>query len=100
MSSHGIVLTASSAALFDDVPFTEELSPLLEIAAAVVNAGYAGVRVIEFQLINGRYVHILQVQETTPEGEYLAELSALQKRGKPLPTFQKALATLQRRSKC
>ena len=97
MSGRSILLTSSHADLFDEIPFTEALSPLMEITAAVINAGYKGVRVFEFQLINGRFVQLLQVRESTPEGEYVAELSALQKRGKPLPTIQRALATLARR---
>lgn len=93
-----LVLTSSQAGLFDDIPFTPELSPLFEIAAAVINAGYEGVRVFEFQLMNGRYVQQLDVQKSTPAGRYMAEPAKREKAGKPLPTKHDALATLKRRS--
>jgi hypothetical protein len=98
MSGPSILLTSSQAGLFDDLPFTEALCPLMEITAAVVNAGYPGVRVIEFQLMNGRYVQRLDVQKSTPAGRYMAELAKREKAGKPLPTIHEALATLARRS--
>ena len=97
MSGPSILLTSSHADLFDEIPFTEALSPLMEITAAIINAGYQGVRVFEFQLINGRFVQALQVQESTPAGKYLSRLERARKQGKALPTIEEALATLARR---
>lgn len=100
MTVDSVILTSSHRGVFDGVPHYQGVAPIMLIAAAVINAGFDGVRVIEFQLINGRYVQLLEVQESKPAGRYLAKLAAGEKRGKTLPKIHEVLATLARRSKC
>lgn len=94
MITPSVLLTSSHADLFDSIPFTHELSPLMNIAAAVINAGYQGVRVFEYQLANGRYLQTLQVLESSHEGKYLTKLAAITKKNGTLPSADDALAHL------
>lgn len=58
------------------IPHTDDLHPILLIAAAVINAGYHGVAVDELKLSSGRFVQHLEVDLATPEGQILQGLSA------------------------
>ncbi len=53
---------------------SDELSPIMLIAAAVMNAGYDGVIIDELRMANGRYFHALNTNMATPEGRILADL--------------------------
>jgi hypothetical protein len=55
----------------DALPHHDTIHPLLDIAVAVINAGYAGVRIDECRLSNGRYMQCLNVNHATPEGRIL-----------------------------
>ena len=55
----------------DALPHHDTTPPLLDIAVAVINAGYAGVLIDEYRLSNGRYIQCLSVKHATPEGRIL-----------------------------
>jgi hypothetical protein len=69
----------------DSLPHTDDLSPIMLIAAAVINAGYAGVIVDEQRMANGRYFQALNTDIATPEGKILCELSKLDPAVLPTP---------------
>lgn len=79
----------------DDIPHSNDLPPMMAIAAAVMNAGYTGLAIDEMKMSNGRYFHALDVDLATPEGRLLQELSHQFACGKELPNIQVVLADLQ-----
>ena len=78
----------------DCIPHFDDIPPLLQIAAAIIQAGYAGVIVDEKQLSNGRFVHCLSTNSTTPEGRILAGVSVAHSAGKPLPSTADVMAAI------
>jgi len=92
MSETSVFLTTSHRCVFDGVPHYQGVAPIMQIAAAVSEAGYEGVRVLEIQHCDGRYIQILQTNHATPEGRYLSKLAAFTKKNKALPSLHQALA--------
>lgn len=78
----------------DCIPHFDDTPPLLQIAAAIIQAGYAGVIVDEKQLSNGRFVHCLSTNSATPEGRILAGVSVAHNAGKPLPATAAVMAAI------
>jgi len=70
----------------DCIPHFDDTPPLLQIAAAIIQAGYAGVIIDEKQLSNGRFVHCLSINSATPEGRILAGISVARSSGNALPS--------------
>lgn len=81
----------------DDIPHTDDLSPIMLLAAAVISAGYAGVVVDELQLTSGRYVQSMDVNLATHEGVLFQELSSVAMSGATLPSAQAVLSMLAQR---
>jgi hypothetical protein len=81
----------------DDVPHTDDLSPIMLLAAAVISEGYAGVAVDELQLTSGRYVQSMDVNLATHEGVLFQELSSVAMSGGTLPSAQAVLTMLAQR---
>lgn len=79
----------------DAIPHTVDLHPIMEIAVAVLNAGYAGLAIDELKLSNGRYAHALDVDLATPEGQLFQELSRLADSGEGLPNVPAVLDALE-----
>ena len=69
----------------DAIPHTDELSPLIQLAVEVINAGYTGVAIDELELKNGRFVQSLEVDLATPEGMVIQKLSTTLEEGRMLP---------------
>lgn len=67
------------------LPHSDDLNPLMLIAAAVINAGYAGVVVDECRMENGRNFQALNTNIATPEGRILAVLCKLDPVKLPTP---------------
>lgn len=79
----------------EDIAQTDDLHPIIKIAAAVINAGYLGVAVDEMKTADGRYVQALDVDLATPEGRMLQTLSNLFQQGIKMPEAQTVLDGLQ-----
>ena len=56
------------------LPHTDDLSPIVKIAVAVLNAGYEGLILDEHPMANGRYFQAINVNLATPEGRTLKKL--------------------------
>jgi len=69
----------------DDIPHTDDLSPILLLASAVISAGYAGVAVDELKLSDGRFVQSVDVNLATPEGKIFQKLTSALESGRTLP---------------
>jgi len=80
----------------DFIPHFDDTPPLMQIAAAIIEAGYAGVIVDEKQLSNGRFVHCLSTNSATPEGRILAGVSLAYSAGNPLPSTAVVVAAIRR----
>lgn len=78
----------------DCIPHFDDIPPLLQIAAAIIQAGYGGVTIDEKQLLNGRVIHFLSTNSATPEGRILAGVSLANSAGKPLPSTAAILAAI------
>ena len=78
----------------DLVTHFDELPPLFDIVAAVMNPGYKGVVVDEKRLANGRFMHCLSVVHGTHEGNVIQDLMTVANTGKPLPSVDCVLAQL------
>jgi hypothetical protein len=72
----------------DNVPHHNDMPPILEICASVLNAGYKGIAIDERRLANGRYFHVINSDMNTPEGVYINELVKLQERMEELPACE------------
>ena len=68
-----------------DIPHTDDLSPILLLAAVVISAGYAGVAVDELKLSDGRFVQSVDVNLATPEGKIFQKLTSALESGRTLP---------------
>ena len=79
----------------DDVPHTDDLSPLMQIAVALFAAGYTGIAVDELKLSNGRFIRSLDADLATPEGRVIQDLWSIEKFGGSLPAAQTVLDWLQ-----
>lgn len=69
----------------DSLPHTDDLSPIMWIGIAVINAGYKGVIIDEQQMANGRYFQALNTNYATPEGRVIAALCGLDPAMLPTP---------------
>ena len=65
---------------------TDGLLPLLKLAVAVINAGYAGVRVDEQRMSNGRYFQALNLDSASPEGKIFQRLGEVHAARVSLPS--------------
>jgi hypothetical protein len=81
----------------DGILHTDDLPPIMLLAAAVISEGYAGVAVDELQLDSGRYVQSLDVNLATHEGVLFQELSSVAMSGGTLPSAQAVLNMLAQR---
>jgi hypothetical protein len=79
----------------EDIAQTDDLHPIIKIAAAVINAGYLGAAVDEMKTADGRYVQALDVDLATPEGRMLEALANLFQQGIKMPEAQTVLDGLQ-----
>lgn len=64
---------------------TDDLSPIMNIAVAVISAGYQGVVIDQHRMENGRYFQALNTNIETPEGRILACLCDLDSSDLPSP---------------
>ena len=67
------------------LPHSDDVNPLMLIAAAVINAGYAGVIVDEKRLACGRILQALNTNIATPEGRILTALYEVEPAKLPTP---------------
>lgn len=91
------VLSRSGERLIvDPDDFTQEgnLSPLMQIAVAILRAGYGGIAVDAAELRNGRVICSVDADLATPEGRLIQELSSIEKSGWKLPAAKTVLARL------
>jgi hypothetical protein len=70
----------------DALACSEELSPLMELAAAVILTGLKGVRVDEQRRPNGTYLQAVDLDTATPEGQVFERLFQLHAVGRSLPS--------------
>lgn len=77
------------------VPHHEGLNPLMQLAAAVLDAGYTGIAVDELKLQTGRILQSLEVDMATPEGQIFKVLSEIAQSGGELPVPQAVLNGLE-----
>jgi hypothetical protein len=80
----------------DAIPHTDDLSPLMHLAAEVIKAGYSGVAVDELRLQNGRFVLSMDVDLESPEGLVMRRLSLALDEGRPLPNAPTVLEAIRR----
>ena len=80
----------------DCMPHFDQKPTLLQIATALINAGYKGVIIDEIRLSNGRYMHCLSTFLTTPEGRMITEISNALNLGEPLPSIEFFLNSIRR----
>lgn len=80
----------------DAIPHSDDLSPLIKLAVAVINKGYRGVAIDELKLKNGRYVYSLEGDLATPEGAVMQKLSTALDEGRPLPNAATVLEAIRR----
>ena len=78
----------------DAVPHADEPNSLIQIAAAVMRAGYAGVMIDETQLSNGRFIHYLSVNTKTPEGIVMKRLGNDFDLGRSIPSESDVLSLI------
>ncbi len=76
------------------LPHTEQLSPLMEIAAAVIWTGIKGVRVDQQRMAKGRYLQPMDVNIETLEGQILQRLGQLHAAGQVLPSARAVLSMI------
>ena len=81
----------------DDIPHTDGLSPIMLLAAAVINAGYGGIAVDELRLTSGRYVQSMDVNIATHEGVLFRELSSAAMSGGAFPSAEEVLNILEQK---
>jgi hypothetical protein len=78
----------------DTVPHSDDLHPLLKIAAAIISAGYDGVAVDEIRLSTGRYIQSIDANLATPEGSILQSLEHIMDSGGVLPDPASVVAAI------
>ena len=81
----------------DTTPQIEDHTAMVDIAVAVVNAGYAGVVFDKKQLTNGRFILVISTNQATPEGLIIEELSVASASGMTLPPMESVLREIKRR---
>ena len=81
----------------DAVPHFEDHPPVIDIAIAVTNEGYAGVVFDEKQLFNGKVLLVMSTNQSTPEGQIIEELSVASASGMTLPPMESVLREIKRR---
>jgi hypothetical protein len=69
----------------DALSHTDDISPIMLIAAAVMRAGYDGVIIDQYRMANGRYFQALNANSATPEGRILAALCKIDPSQLPSP---------------
>ena len=80
----------------DAIPHSDDLSPIMQLAAEVIKAGYEGVAIDELKLKNGRYVYSLEADLASPEGLVIQKLTAAVDEGCPLPSAPTVLEVIRR----
>jgi hypothetical protein len=78
----------------DALSHTDDISPIMLIAATVMRAGYDGVVIDQYRMANGRYFQALNTNSATPEGRVLAALCKLDPA--QLPPSQDVLEMIRR----
>jgi hypothetical protein len=79
----------------DDLEHSDSTPHVIRIAAAMVKAGYKGVKLDEFKMANGRWLHVPNVCRSLPGGALLAELLEDHKLGKSLPSIADVMVKLE-----
>jgi hypothetical protein len=64
---------------------TDDLSLIMNIAVAVIRAGYDGVVIDQHRMTNGRYFQALNTNIATPEGRILTDLCKMDPAALPTP---------------
>lgn len=77
------------------VPHHDGLHPLMQLAAAVLDAGYNGIAVDELKLETGRILQSLEGDMATPEGQIFKVLSEIAESGGNLPVPKAVLDSLE-----
>jgi hypothetical protein len=80
----------------DELIHYDEISPLLKLAIAVINSGYQGIAVDELKRKNGRYVHSMDADISTPEGQVIQKLAQAHEEGRQLPEVTVVLDAIAR----
>jgi hypothetical protein len=78
----------------DTLSHSDDLQPILLIAAAIIVAGYKGVAIDEIRLANGRYLQAIDVNKSTPEGAILERLQRIANLGGVLPDSETVVASI------
>ncbi len=78
----------------DHLPASEDQEELNNIAIAVINAGYQGIKIDESRFSNGKYVQVIAGRLDTPEGVLLQHLKEAFERNEQLPSPELVLARL------
>ena len=95
--SMGIYLNRNGGVdMFDPnhLPASEDQEELNNIAIAVINAGYQGIKIDESRLSNGKYVHAIAGRMDTHEGVLFQYLKQAFERNEQLPSPEHVLACL------
>ncbi len=69
----------------EKLPHTDGLAPIMQIAVAIINAGYKGVVIDSHRMANGRYFQALNVDLSTLEGRFLKLLELTNRSAWPSP---------------
>ena len=80
----------------DEIPRNDDLAPIMQLAAAVINRGYKGVAIDELKLKNGRYVHSMEADIATPEGQVIQKLARAYEDGRQLAEVVDVLEAIER----
>jgi len=95
--SSGVYLNRNGGIdLFDPakLPASEDQEALNNIAIAIINAGYDGVRIDESRFSNGKYVQVIACRMDTYEGVILQGLKEAWEHNEQLPSPEHVLACL------
>ncbi len=89
MSESGILYLDRSEMLHvidpDCLQHYDQISPLMKIVIAVINAGYNGICIDEKRLANGRYFQAINTNSRTPEGRIINDLGPVSDKDLPTP---------------
>lgn len=80
----------------DELIHYDEISPLLKLAIAVINNGYQGIAIDELKRKNGQYVHSMDADISTPEGQVIQKLAKAHEVGRQLPEVKVVLDAIAR----
>jgi hypothetical protein len=78
----------------DEIPYSDDPSPLMLLAVDIINAGYVGIAIDVIKLNNGRCVYSMDTNNTTPEGYVIEKLRRSQDEGRPLPDLSTVLEAI------